>query len=72
MPKKNSFRMSTKLFGGCLADMGPYAAGTARLLGSGKLLKMQTSVNKNKIMNNDFLIQKSKLHPPPPKQFRVK
>ncbi len=48
MPKKNSFRMSTKLSGGCLMDMGPYAAATARLLGSGKLLKMQTSVNKNK------------------------
>ena len=40
--------MSKKLSGGCLADMGPYAAGTARLLGSGKLLKMHTSVKKNK------------------------
>ena len=29
-------------------DMGPYAAATARLLGSGKLLKMHTSLNKNK------------------------
>ena len=43
MPKRNSFRMSKKLSGGCLMDMGPYAAATARLLGSGKLLKMHTN-----------------------------
>ena len=48
MPKKNSFRMTKKLSGGCLMDMGPYAAATARILGSGKLLKMYTSLNKNK------------------------
>ena len=48
MPKKNSFRMSKKLSGGCLTDMSPYAAGTARLLGSGKLLKMYSTVRKNK------------------------
>ena len=48
MPKKNSFRMSKKLSGGCLMDMSSYAAATARLLGSGKLLKMHTNVNKNK------------------------
>ena len=40
--------MSKKLSGGCLMDMGPYAAGTARLLGSGKLLKMHSTVKKNK------------------------
>ena len=49
MPKKSSFRMSKKLSGGCLMDMSPYAAATARLLGSGKLLKMHTSLNKNKL-----------------------
>jgi len=48
MPKKNSFRMSKKLSGGCLMDMSPYAAATARLLGLGKLIKMHTSINKNK------------------------
>jgi NDP-hexose-3-ketoreductase len=47
MPKKNSLRMSKELSGGCLMDMSPYAAATARLLGSGKLLKMYTSLNKN-------------------------
>ena len=48
MPKKNSFRMSKQLSGGCLMDMSSYAAGTARLLGSGKLLKMHSSIRKNK------------------------
>jgi predicted dehydrogenase len=48
MPKKNSFRMSKKLSGGCLMDMSPYAAGTARLLGLGKMLKMYSTVIKNK------------------------
>ena len=48
MPKRNSFRMSKKLSGGCLMDMSSYAAGTARLLGSGKLLKMHSSIRKNK------------------------
>lgn len=48
MPKKNSFRMSKKLSGGCLMDMSPYAAATARLLGLGKLIKMHTNINKNK------------------------
>ena len=48
MPKNNSFRMSKKLSGGCLMDMSPYAAATARLLGSGKLLKMHTSLSRNK------------------------
>ena len=48
MPKKNSFRMSKKFSGGCLMDMSPYAAGTARLLGLGKMLKMQSNVIMNK------------------------
>ena len=48
-PKNNSFRMSKKLSGGCVMDMSPYAAGTARLLGSGKLIKMHSSVIKNKV-----------------------
>lgn len=48
MPKKNTFRMMKNLGGGCLMDMSPYAAATARLIGSGKLMKMQSNVNKNK------------------------
>lgn len=48
MPKRNSFRMSKNLSGGCVMDMGPYAAGTARLLGLGKMLKMHSAVIKNK------------------------
>ena len=47
-PKLNSFRMSKKFGGGCLADMGPYAAATARILGSGKLINMTSNTYKNK------------------------
>lgn len=47
-PKKNSILMSKKLSGGCLMDMGPYAAGVARLFCSGKLIKMYKTITKNK------------------------
>ena len=47
-PKKNSFRMNLKLSGGCLMDMGSYAASTARILGSGRLLSMNSNIFKNK------------------------
>ena len=40
--------MSKKFGGGCLADMGPYAAATARILGSGKLINMTSNTYKNK------------------------
>ena len=46
-PKINTFRMSKKFGGGCLADMGPYAAATARILGSGKLINMTSNTFKN-------------------------
>ena len=48
MPKKKTFRMQKKLAGGCSMDMGPYAAATARLLGSGKLLNIQSNIYRNK------------------------
>ena len=48
LPKKNSILMSKKLSGGCLMDMGPYAAAISRLFCSGKLIKMKTIIIKNK------------------------
>ena len=48
MPKKDSFRMNKKLGGGCIMDMGSYAASTARLLGSGKLINMNSHIFKDK------------------------
>ena len=48
MPKKKSFRMQKRFAGGCYMDMSPYAAATARLLGFGKLLNIQSNVYKNK------------------------
>ena len=48
LPKQNSIRMSKKLSGGCLMDMGPYAAGTARLFCSGKLLRLDKILVRNK------------------------
>ena len=47
-PNKNSFRMSKNLGGGCLSDMGPYAAATSRLLGSGTLISIKSNVYKEK------------------------
>ena len=47
-PKKNSLLMSKKLLGGCLMDMGPYAAAIPRLFCSGKLIKMKRVIVKNK------------------------
>ena len=47
-PNKNSFRMSKKLGGGCVSDMGPYAAATARLLGSGRLINIKSNVYKER------------------------
>ncbi len=47
-PKKNSFRMKKDFGGGCLSDMGPYAAATARLLGNGKILNLNSNIFKNK------------------------
>jgi len=46
-PLKNSFRMKKKSGGGCLHDMSAYAAATARLLSSGKLLSFQSNIFKN-------------------------
>ena len=48
LPKKNSILMSKKLLGGCLMDMGPYAAAIPRLFCSGKLIKMKKVIEKNK------------------------
>ena len=48
MPKKKSLLMSKKLSGGCMMDMGPYAAAVPRLFCSGKLIKMERIIKKNK------------------------
>ena len=48
LPKNNSILMSKKLLGGCLMDMGPYAAAIPRLFCSGRLLKMKKIIVKNK------------------------
>ena len=48
MPQDSSFRMSKKMGGGCLMDMGPYAASVSRLLGSGKLEYFKSNLKKNK------------------------
>jgi len=48
MPKKKSLLMSKKLSGGCMMDMGPYAAAVPRLFCSGKLIKMEKIIKKNK------------------------
>ena len=39
--------MKNKFGGGCVSDMGTYAAATARILGSGKLLHMKSNVYRN-------------------------
>ena len=48
LPKKNKNLMSKKLSGGCLMDSGPYAAATARLFCTGKLIKLNKVIIKNK------------------------
>jgi len=48
LPKKDSILMSKKLSGGCMMDMGPYAAAVSRLFCSGKLIKMERVIKKNK------------------------
>ncbi len=48
MPSNNSFRMSKKMGGGCLMDMGPYAASVNRLFGSRKLEYFKSNIRKNK------------------------
>jgi len=48
LPKKNKILMSKKLSGGCLMDSGPYAAAIARLFCTGKLIKLNKVIIKNK------------------------
>ena len=47
-PKNNNFRMKKKFNGGCVADMSPYAAATARILGLGKCLNFNSIIFRNK------------------------
>jgi len=48
LPKQNSIRMSNKLSGGCFMDMGPYAAGIARIFCTGKLIRLDKVLVRSK------------------------
>lgn len=60
-PKKNNFKLSNKMGGGCFNDMSPYAAGVVRLFLKDKIqIKNIEMDNKNKLNTGFCLIAKSK------------